>query len=473
MLDLPPYIRALVSPRQSSSGQTSAFLGSIEGASHASGRSSSLGLLSSSPVQPFEASVLGDAVNSLGGFSDPLSFQDGEQAQANGGSWEGFLDNAMTLFSPGRWSLLQTPYGQDIQGTGMENISQSTPQIASIPANVPAPQSPHHNDFPTFDLNQDIDFSIYLNSPERPSTASSSSRLEPNPRRSVERRSLSAFQLTNHDDTQRENREFDIVSKSTVAVDQALDPVTGKDLEAESIVSLLLLLRSLVFPPLDTASQRYEHEKSMLSDLFCAHRCELLCHEMEELLEFYLEESLGSIRKRRTARVPNLFPSVCNPNPDKRRQGFECSDGPQRLSNPIKSTNATKMRTTFFRYSFTPRGYIVFQVREGTSSPIGDEGIDPEHLITISFMPRAMERTLGICVGSSRTMGGPAISPQIKTFNVVQMPGAFSRASARTPSGVNKLYLILEQHPPATLTLMAYRYFMWVLHTNANDSSLC
>ena len=424
MLDLPPYIRALVSPRRSPSGQTSAFPDSIEGASRASRRSSSIDLLSSSLVQPFEASGLGDAVNSLGGSSDPLSFQDGEQTQANGRSWEGFLDNAMTSFSPGRWSSISTPYGRDIQDPGTENISQSMPQITSIPANVPAPQSPHHNDFPTFDLNQDIDFSMYLNSPYRPSTASSSSRLEPNPRRSVERRSLSAFQLTNHDDTQRENRESDIVSKSTAAVDQPLDPVTEADSEAELIASRLLqlkslLLKSLVFAQFNTTFQRCDYQKTSLSDMFCSDWCEWLTLDVEELLKLYLEASLRAIRKRRTARIDGTLPSACNLNLNERRQGFEYSDGPQLLSHPIEPAIATKMRTTFFRYCFTPMGQIAFKVRKGFNSPNGEEGIDSEDLITISFMPLAMERTLGVRVRSFRTMGGPAISPQIETFNVV------------------------------------------------------
>ena len=360
---------------------------------------------------------MGDAANSLHVLSDPLSFQDGEQTQANDGSWEALLDTTMTSFSPGRRSFMPTSYERDMQDTGMENVTPPRQQLPSFPAYVPTPQSPHHDDFPLSDLNLDIDFSMYLNSPHRPSTASSSSRMGSNPRRSVERRSVSPFQLTDYDDTYRETREFDLVSKSTTAADQALDLVTEEDLEAESIVSLLVLLKSLAFPRFDTASQKYEYNKSMLSDLFCPHWCEWVCHEMDELLDLYLEESLRSIRKRRTATVQSSLPAGFNLNLNERRQGFECSDGPQRPSNAIKANVAAKMRTTFHCCS-TPVGQIAFKVRQGGTSPTGEEEIN-SNLITISFMPRATERTPGICVRLSRMMGGPAISPRINTFNVV------------------------------------------------------
>ena len=398
--------------------QMSAVPDGVEDVIHDSGRQSTLDFLSSGSFQLSGDPGFGDAPNSLGVFSDPLSFQDGEQDQANGGSWEALLDNTMTSFSPGRRSFMPTPYGRDIQDTGMENVSPLAQHIASVPAYVPAPQSPHHDDFPSFDLDLGIDFSMYLNSPNRPSTASNSFRTGPNPCRSIERISISPLQLTNHDDTYRENREFDFISESTPAADQALDPVTEEDLEAESIVSLLVLLKFLAFPHFDTVSQKYEYDKSMLSDLFCAHWCEWVCHEMDELLDLYLEESLRSIRKRRTATVQSSLPARFNLNLNERRQGFECSDGPQRPSNAIEANVAAKMRTTSHCYS-TPMGQIAFKVKKGPSNPISEEGVDSNQLITISFMPRAKERTPGICVQLSRMVGGPAISPRINTFNVV------------------------------------------------------
>ena len=399
--------------------QTSEFSDNIQCAPHDSGRPRTLDFLSRGSFQLSGDTVSGDASNSLAVFSDPISFHGGEQSQTINGPWETLLHNSSMPFSPMRRSIMPTPSGRDIQDTGMENTCPFAQQITSIPADVPPPQSPHHDDFPLSDLDLDIDFSMYLNSPHRPSTASSSICTGRNPGRSVERISISPFRLTDHDDKYGDNREFIPVSRFTAATDQALDPVTEEDSEAELIVSLLLLLKSLVFPHFNTVSQKYEYGKSILSDLFCSHFCEWVCLDVEELLDLYLEESLRSIRKRRTARVQSSLPLGCNLNLNERRQGFECLDRPQRLSNFIEATVATKMRTTFFRYCSTLMGQIVFKVEQGPSNPIGEERVDSNHLITISFMPRSVDRTPGIRVRISKIIGGPAISPQINTFNVV------------------------------------------------------
>ena len=399
--------------------QTSAIPDSVEGVTHDSGRSSTLDFLSSGSFQVSGDSGLGDVANSVGLFSYPLSFQNGRQIQANGGSWETFLEKTMTSFSPERRSSMANPYGRDIQNTVAENISSSTPQITSFPADVPAPQSPPQNNFPIFDLNQDIDFSMFLNSPDRPSTVSSSSRSKSNPQKFVERRSISSFRSTNHNDTYSENRDFDRVSKSTGTVDQALDPVTAESSEAELIVSRLLLLKSLVFPLSKTAFQKSEYQETCLSDLFCPHWCEWVSLGIEELLDLYLEESLRSVRKRRTERNQISLSSGCNLNLNERRQWFECSDGAQRLSNSFEATVATKVRSIFYRSCFTPMGRVVFDVRKGPSSPVGEEGIESDYLTTISFMPRATERTPGICVRLFGILGEPTIPPQVRPLNVV------------------------------------------------------
>ena len=421
--------------------QTSEFSDNIQCAPHDSGRPRTLDFLSRGSFQLSGDTVSGDASNSLAVYSDPISFHGGEQSQAINGPWETLLHNSSMPFSPMRRSIMPTPSGRDIQDTGMENTCPFAQQITSIPADVPPPQSPHHDDFPLSDLDLDIDFSMYLNSPHRPSTASSSICTGRNPGRSVERISISPFRLTDHDDKYGENREFIPVSRFVAATDQALDPVTEEDSEAELIVSLLLLLKSLVFPHFNTLSQKYEYGKSVLSDLFCSDWCEWVCLDVEELLDFYLEESLRTIRKRRTARVQSSLPLGCNLNRNERRQGFECLDRPQRLSNFIEATVATKKRTTFFRYYSTLMGLIVFKVKQGPSNPIGQERVDSNHLITISFMPRAMERTPGIRVRISRMIGGPPISPQIDTFNVVPDDSAIIQCVRRNDlRGIQTLF---------------------------------
>lgn len=298
MVDLPPYIKALVSPQQSPQitsflsphPQTSAVPDGIEEATHDSGRPSSLDLLSNNSFHQSGYSGLNDAFNSLDVFSNPMLLYGGQQNQANGELWGTLLDNSIVSFSPGRQSFMPIPSGRDIQLTPTGNPNPLTRQITSMPPAVPAEQSAHDNGFPLFDSNIDLDFSMLLKTPQRTSTAPISSHTDLDFRRSVERRSISPLQLTDRDDTHRENRGFNLISKTTSAANRALDPVTVEDVTAESMASLLLSLRSLFFPRFDTASQRYEYETSILPDLFCPQCCEWLCFHFEELLDLYLEK---------------------------------------------------------------------------------------------------------------------------------------------------------------------------------------
>ena len=427
MVDLPPYIRALVSPGQSPQmtcpspprRRTSAVPDGIEGATDDSGISNSLDFLSNNSFHQSECSAASNAFDGLVVFSDPIISNDGEQNQAYGGLWETLLDETLVAFSPGRRSFMPTPSGRDIHATHTEIPSPLMQQMTSIPSNILAAQSVNNNDLSLSDLNLDLDFSMFLNSPYRPSTASSSPPTQSHPRRSVERMSISPLRLTDHDGTHRENREFNLVPRSTSAAGQPLEPVTEQDLEAESIVSLLALLKSLVFPQFNTASQKYQDENSVLSNLFCPHYCKWLCFQIEGLLEQYLERSLKSIRKRRTAKVGSSLSSGCNFNLNERRQSLEPSDRSQRRSKTTEATKAINMRSTFFHHCSTPTGEIIFEAREGRSSPGSKDKTDSNHLIIISFMPWARERTPGLRLRLYGEVGEPSMPPQIDTFNVV------------------------------------------------------
>lgn len=424
---LPPYITALVSPRESPQMtgslpahlQTSALPDSTEESTRNSGMPNSLDFLSNNFFHQSEDSGSKDALNSLDVFSDPLFLHDGRQGQADSGLQDSLQDNSIALFSPRCRSILPTSSGGGIQITCTENPSPLMPQITSTPPYVPAEQSANDDDFPLPDLNLDLDFSMFLNSPHRPSTAPSSSHSEPHLRGSVEKMSISPLQLTDRDDNHGGNILSNPVSEIASVADQALDPVTGDDLAAESIAPLLFLLKSLIFPHYDTATQKYHYENSVLSGVFCPRWCEWLCFEFEGLLDLYLEGSLRSIRKRRTARTIGSLPSRRNSKLNERRQNFELSDRTQRLSIPTQTTVITKLRRTLFRRCSTPMGTVVFEVREGPSSLIDDERQDSSYQIIVSFMPWTTERTTGVRARLSRMMGGPAISPQINTFNVI------------------------------------------------------
>lgn len=417
MVVLPPYIRALISPRQSPQmpcflpayGQTFGVPNSAEEVTHDIERPSSLGIPPMSHVW-----------NSLGAFSDQVFFDDGGQNQANSGLWETLLDNNSPSFSPRRGSLMPTSSRQDIEAMQTENTSQLMRQITRITPDVSTVQSANDKDSPFSGTNLDFDFSDFVNLPQGPSTArDSSSQAEPHPRRSAERISISPLQLADHNDTHSEDRAFNLASETTSATGQALGSVTGEDVRAESIASLLVLLKSLIFSRFNTASQKYEHDASILSDVFCPHTCDWLSFGVEELLDSYLERSLTSIRKRRIARSQGSLRCGSDVYLDEPRQGFESPDGIQRLSMLTEGTDAIKLRSTFCRLCYTPMGQVRFQVREGPSSSMDQGGSDSKFLIIISFMPRAMKRTPGLCVRLSRLMSGPAIPPQVNTFNVV------------------------------------------------------
>lgn len=429
MIVLPPYIKALLSPRQSPQmthfhlpyRQASALLDDTEQATHDGERPSSLDFLSNSSFHQSGDSALSDAFSSLDVFSNPTFFPDDERNQANSGLWETLIDNTSVSFSPRRRSFRPSPSGRDIQTTRTENSSPFTRQMNGISSYASATQSAN-DDFALSDLNLDLDFSMFLNSPHRSSTAPSSSQLRSHPRGSVERMSISPLRLTDRDDTHREISELNLVSKSTSAAVQALESVTEEDVTADSIASLLFSLKHLIFPRFDKGNQKYDYEdsvNSVLSNIFCPHWCEWLYFELEELLDLSLEQSQRSIRKRRAARIQGSSPFRCNFKPNERRQSFEPSDGTQRLSNSTKAIVATKLRSVFFHRYSTPTAEVVFECREEPISLMREERIDLNHLITISFMPRATERTPGLCARLSKIKGGPAIAPHIDTINVI------------------------------------------------------
>ena len=408
---------------------TPAVPGGIEEISRGSGGPSTLDFLSSDSF-PQSAEFGSSTVSkSLGTLSDPLSFYNSEQDQANSELWGDLLDNSMTPFSPGHRSLMPTSSGQDTQATFTETLSPLVQQITSSPLYLPIAQGPHDNHFPSSNFDLDPDFSMFLNISHSPSTASSPSRPGLHPHRSVESISISAFQPTDRDDTYMENREFDIVSMSAAVAGQTPDPVTNEDSGAEKIISLLISLKNLAFPQFDPANQKYGYEDTMLSDIFCSHCCESLCFDFEELLELYREGSPRSIRARRAARIQSSLPTGYNLSINEHRQGPRSSRGSQRPSKgTVVATGATKMqRRLFRRCCSTPMGVVVFQVEKEPRSPMGDEENASNQLISISFMPLATRRTLGLCVRLSGMMSGPPIAPQINTFNVVPKDSAIIR----------------------------------------------
>ncbi len=390
----------------------------VEAATHSIERPVSRNLLSNGFSHQSGDFDWSDIWNSLSAFSDAAILHDGEQNEADSGLWETLLENNNVSFSPRPGSRMPTPSTQEIEVPPAENLSPLMQQIISMAPYSLDAQVANDNNFslPDFDLD---DFSMFENRSHTSSRArSSSSHKEPHPRITDER-GISPLQLTNLNNTHGGVREINLVSKTTSPAGQALNPVTRKDGRAESIASLLGLLKYLISPRFNPASQKFEYGNSILSDLFCPQWCEWLCFEVEELLDSYLERSLRATRKRRGARFQGTLPSGYDLYHDESRQAFESSDEIERLPKPAKGTVLTKLRETFSCRFPTPMGLVVFQVREAPSCLTDEDGINSNSLITISFMPRTTKRTLGLCAQFFGLVDRPAISRQINTFNVI------------------------------------------------------
>ena len=417
MVVLPPYIRALGSPRRSPQAagfpsaysRTSAIPNGIEEAAHTLEMPANQDLLSIDCGNGPGNLSSGKTSKSLDAFSYSVNLDSDDQSEANSELWKFLLENNSAKFSPRRGALMPT---ESRHYTRAECPSLLMQQLTSVSSYVPAAQSTNDNDFSLSDFNLDPNLSEFITAHR------SSAQPDFHSRSPDQRMIISPLRLTDRRNTHHEDIELNMDSGNTSAAGQVRGPVTEEDVSTQSIASLLGLLRSLIFPRFDTASQKYEYGNSVLSDLFGPDRCERLCFEYEELLESYLERSLETIRKRRSARIYGTFSSgpnlhVCGP-----KEGFLCSDVTRMRSKPTEATIAPKLRKTFSHTCETAMGVVFFRVREVPGDPTEEEGIGSEPLVRISFTPRASERTTGLCVQLFGQIGGPAIIREINTFNV-------------------------------------------------------
>lgn len=447
MVVLPPYIRALGSPRRSPQAagfpsaysRTSAIPNGVEEAAHTLEMPANQDLLTSDCGNGPGKFRSGKISKSLDAFSYSVNLDSDEQSEANSELWKFWLENNSATFSPRRGSLMPT---ESRHYTRAEGPSPLTQQLTSVSSYVPAAQSTNDNDFSLSDFNLDPNLSVFERSLQGSTTAlGSSAQPDLHSRSPDQRMSISPLRLTDRRNTHYEDIELNMDSRNTSAAGQVRGPVTEEDVSTQSIASLLVLLRSLIFPRFDTASQKYEYGNSVLSDLLGPDRCERLFFEYEELLESYLERSLETIRKRRSARIYGTFSSgpnlhVCGPN-----EGSVCSDVITMRSKPTEATIAPKLRKTFSRKCETPMGVVLFRVREVPGDPTEEEGIGSEPLVRISFMPRASERTTGLCVQLFGQIGRPAIIREINTFNVRPHRSAIiDRIQYNDLKGVQRLF---------------------------------
>ena len=444
MVVLPPYIVALVSPHQSPqmsgirSGldQTSApphevaeVVTSVGGA-----------IVPGSPSNDFYLQSsdlsLSEFVGSLDSFSFPALGSASSKNQSNTDLWATLLDDSSVNLSPRRGPAMLSPprQGSDFTRTELRRqLSSSTPGCS-------AAQDGNDNEVDFLNMDLDFDFSLFESPRHRSSSARGASlHAERITHTSGEITSVSPLQL--HDNgTPRNDGNTNRVPRSRSPGGRMVSPVTARDVRAEAIASLLMMLKSYILPPFDVASQKYEYGNSIITKFFCPHLCEWLCTKYEALLDVYLERTLMSNRKRRMARTSGVLTLGSNVYTNEPEQDLEFKTVTKQSFNSNEGVMA-KVRGIFFRRCRTPMGIIDFEVKQECCGPVKDVVSHPDTQITIKILPQVMERTLGLCVQFNRLIDKPGISPHIDTVNVIPHGSAiFGCVMSNDLEGVQSLF---------------------------------
>ena len=444
MVVLPPYIIALISPRQSPkmggipSGldQTSVPPHEVaEVVTNVGGATVSGSPFNDSHLQP-RNSCLSEFASSIDSFPYPALASDSWENQSNNDLWATLLDESSLSLSPRRGLAMLSPPQQDFNSVCTElrrRLSSSSPDCS-------AAQHRNDNEVNLFDMDLDFDFSLFDSPRHRSSSARSVSfHAEQISHTSGERMSVSSLQLHDKGNLSNESNS-NRIPRSRSPEGRMVGPVTARDVRAESIASLLMMLKSYILPSFDIASQKFDYGNSIITEVFCPHLCEWLCSEYEALLDVYLERALMSNRKRRMARTSGLLTLGSNVYTDESEQDLELLAGVKQPSNPAEGVMAIP-RGVFFHRRWTPIGIVEFEVREESCLPVKDVESHPDTQILIKLLPQARERTLGLGVRLNKLINKPGISAHIDTVNVIPHGSAiFGRVQNNDLKGVQSLF---------------------------------
>ena len=380
------------------------------------------------PGSPFNDSYLqpsdfclSEFAGSIDSFSYPALVSQSWQNQSNNDWWATLFDDSSVTLSPWRGPAMLSPPRQDSNTTRTEMrrlLSSSTPGCS-------AAQDGNDNEVDFLNMDLDFDFSVSESPRPRSSSARSASFLaEQITHTSGEITSVSPLQL--HDNgTPRNESNTNRIPTSRSPGGRMLSPVTARDVRAESIASLLMMLKTYILPSFDIASQKYEYGNSIITRVFGPHLCEWLCSEYEALLDVYLERTLMSNRKRRLARTSDSLTVGSNVYTDESEE-VELTIGVKQSSNSTEGVMA-KLRSVLFHRCWTPIGIVDFEVQEESCGPVKDVVSQPDTQIIIKLLPQAKERTLGLGVRFNRLINKPGISPHVDTVNVIPHGSAIFR----------------------------------------------
>ena len=444
MVVLPPYIVALVSPRQSPQmGGIPSGLDQTSVPPHEVAEVLTIVGGATVPESPFNDSYfqpsnswLSGFAGSLDSFSYPVLASDSWENQSNNDLWARLLDEIRVSLSPRRGPAMLSPTQQDSNTT----LNELRWQPSSGTAGCSTAQDRNDNGVNFLDMDLDFDFSLFDSPRHRSSSARSASfHAERTSHTSGERMSVSPSQL--HDNgTPRNENSTNRVPRSRSPEGRMVGPITARDVRAESIASLLMTLKAYILPPFDISSQKYEYGNSFITEVFCPHLCEWLCSEYEALLDVYLEKTLMSHRKRQMARTSGILAFRSNAHSDEPEQDLEHTAGKKQSSNSTSGVMA-KLRGVFFHRFRTPMGIVDFEVKQESCNTMKDVQPRPHAQIIFKLLPQAVERTLGLCVQFNRLIDKPGISPHIETVNIIPCGSAiFGCVKNNDLKGVQSLF---------------------------------
>ena len=444
MVVLPQYIVALVSPRQSPQmGGIRSGLDQTSAPPHEVAEVAASVGGATGPGSPFNDSYLqpadfgfNEVTYSLNSFSFPASVSDSQNIQSSSDWWETLLDDSSVTLSPRRGPAMLSPPGQDYNTTR----SELGRRLLSSSPGCSAAQVGNKNEVNFLDMDLDFDFSSFESPRQRSRSARGPScDAERMSHTAGEIRSVSLLQLA-HKNTPRNESNTNGASRSRSPGAGMLGPVTARDVRAEQIASLLMLLKSYILPSFDIASQKYEYGNSIITEVFCPHLCEWICSEYEALLDVYLERILMSNRKRRMARTSGFLKLGSNVSTDESEQDLELLAEVKQSSDSTEGVMA-KPRGVFFHRRWTPIGIVEFELKEESCLPVKDVESHPDTQILIKFLPQARERTLGLGVRLNKLMNKPGIGAHIDTVNVIPHGSAiFGRVLCNDLKGVQWLF---------------------------------
>lgn len=338
------------------------------------------------------------------------------------------LDSSTQVTEPDGVSFY-TGSNQDLASFASENsnITNMMTYAPDSPFNIPSPQFPEVILSPvenlaarsvregSFCLSEFLNYSPVPNSPN-------GIGIEPFPHVQLDRRISSCgsvFPLevvTTSNEPRDRAKKHRSISRNDFEVAKNPDWVVCPDVNPEELVRPLQQLEKQFVISLDQNLLNSTCAGSSLNILFELTHSEWLRLKVEDLVCWSYLASLKGVQQRQAARSalgsgtgPNL-PSWDGSSPS----------GQDITKNVFEPELPAKDTSYFLRHS--RKGVLRIQLSTTSKESIDDNDSEPPTKVTISFMPKAKKRTIGVSATFTKswnTLVESRISPYIKAFNVL------------------------------------------------------